>query len=123
MMKKLDDVIKNNFHGLHYGNRVLLPFGADILKAVIENDIITDFSSSKSGASYKVNEDFTEIYFYDYEILSEVVNRFEKIKLIVVERGRDIFDFSNHRKIALSIEEKHKIFISEINDDTLLFKE
>jgi hypothetical protein len=70
-----------------------------------------------------VNEDFTEIYFYDYEILSEVVNRFEKIKLIVVERGRDIFDFSNHRKIALSIEEKHKIFISEINDDTLLFKE
>lgn len=122
-MKKLDEVLKNNLYGLHYGNRVLLPFQADILKAVIEHDIITDFSTKKAGANYKIFEDYTEIYFYDYENLSDVVKGFEKIKLVVVEKGQDIFDFSNHRKIALQVEEKHKLTITEINDDTLLFIE
>jgi hypothetical protein len=122
-MSTLNDILKNNLHGMYYGNRVLLPVRIDILKAVIENDIITDFSSTKSGASYKIHDDFTEIYFYDYKVLSEVVKGFEKIKLVVVEKGKDIFDFTNHRKIALQVKEKHKITISEINEDTLLFIE
>ena len=121
-MKTLDDVLRNNLHGLHYGNRVLLPFQVEILKAVVESDIITDFSSTSNGANYKIYSDYTEIYFHDYKILSEVVSEFEKIKLVVVEKGKDVFDFANHRKIALQIEEKHKLLISEINDDTLFIE-
>lgn len=121
-MKTLDDALKNNSHGLHYGNRVLLPFKVDILKAVIENDIITDFSSTKKGASYSVNNGFTEIYFYDYENLEDVVTMHEKIKLVVVEKEKDIFNFSQHRKIALHVDENHKLLISEINEDTLFIE-
>jgi hypothetical protein len=121
-MKTLDDILKNNLHGLHYGNRVLLPFQAEILKAVIESDIITDFSLTNTGANYKINNDYTEIYFHDYKILSEVLTEFEKIKLIVVEKGKDIFDFTTHRKIALQVKEKHKLLISEINDNTLFIE-
>lgn len=121
-MKTLDEVLKNNLHGLHYGNRVLLPFQVDILKAVIENDIITDFSSTKKGASYCINDESTELYFYDYEILSDVVTEHERIKLVVVEKGKDIFDFAHHRKIALNVSENHKLLISEINEDTLFIE-
>lgn len=121
-MKTLDEVLKNNLIGLHYGNRVLLPFKVDILKAVIESEIITDFSSTKKGASYCITDGFTEIYFYDYKILSEVVTEHEKIKLVIVEKGKDIFDFVNHRKIALHVDDKHKLLISEINEDTLFIE-
>ncbi len=121
-MKTLNDVINNKISGLHYGNRILLPFEAEILKAVIENEIIMDFSSSDRGACYKIHDGITEIYFHDYKILSEVVSEFEKIKLVVVEKGNDIFNFANHRKIALQIEEKHKLIISELNEDTLFIE-
>lgn len=121
-MKTVDEVLKNNLTGLHYGNRVLLPFKVDILKAVIENDIITDFSSNKKGASYTVNDEFTEIYFYDYKILADIVTEHEIIKLVVVEKGKDIFDFSHHRKIALHVMENHKLLISEINEETLFIE-
>lgn len=118
-MKNLDDVIKNNLHGLHYGNRVLIPFVADVLKAVIENDIIVDFSSTKTGAYYKKHEDFTEIYFYNYKNLEEVISQYETIKLVIVEKGKSIFDFGTHRKIALRLQKNHKLIIEELNDDIL----
>lgn len=122
-MRTLDDALNNNLNGLHYGNRILLPFRVEILKAVVEKEIIMDFSSSKSGASYKIYDDYTEVYFYDYKNLSEVVSEFEKIKLVVVEVGKDLFDFANHRKLALHTEDKHKLTITEIKDDSLLFLE
>lgn len=122
-MKTIEEVLKNKLTGLHYGNRVLLPFVADVLKAVIENDIITDFSSTKTGAHYNIHDEFTEIYFYDYKNLSEVVSKFETIKLIVVEKGKDIFDFSNHIKLALHLQEKHKLAIETLNDNDILFIE
>lgn len=122
-MRTLDDALKNNLIGLHYGNRILLPFKVNILKAVVEKEIIMDFSSTKSGACYKIFDEYTEIYFYDYKNLSEVISEFEKIKLVVVEKGKDLFDFSNHRKLALHIEENHKLTITEIKDDSLLFIE
>jgi len=118
-MKNLDEIIKNNVHGLHYGNRILLPFVADILKAVVENDIIMDFSSSKTGACYNKKEDFTEIYFYDYKNLEEVITQYETIKLVIVEKGNSVFDFANHRKIALRLEKNHKLTIEELNDNIL----
>jgi hypothetical protein len=118
-MKTLDQVIKDNSFGMVYGNRILLPFVADILKAVIEDDIIMDFSSSTSSAYYTKHKAFTEIYFYDYKNLTDVVSEYETIKLIVVEEGKDLFDFSNHKKIVLHISGSHKLTIEEINDDTL----
>jgi hypothetical protein len=121
-MRTLDEVLKNNINGLHYGNRVLLPFKADILKAVVENDIIMDFSSQRKEACYNKYDNFTEIYFFEYPNLEEVVTEFETIKLVIVEEGKDIFDFENHRKLALHIKENHKLIIEETNEDILFIE-
>lgn len=121
-MRTIDEVLKNNLHGLHYDNRIILPFRAEILKAIVENDIVTDFSSVNSGAHYKISDDFTDVYFYDYKNLSEVVTEYETIKLVVVEKGKDLFDFSNHRKLALHLLDKHKLTIEELNEDILFIE-
>lgn len=121
-MRTIDEALANKINGLYYGNRVLLPFIVDVLKAVIEDDIIMDFSSVKTGAYYSKHENFTEIYFYDYKNLDEVVTKFETIKLVVVEKGKDIFDFSNHRKLALHLKENHKLIIEEIKEDLLFIE-
>ncbi|MGK9477603.1 hypothetical protein [Melioribacter sp. OK-6-Me] len=121
-MRTLDEVLKNNINGLHYGNRVLLPFKADILKAVVENDIIMDFSHQRKEACYNKHDYFTEIYFFEYPSLEEVVTEFETIKLVVVEDGKDIFDFQNHRKLVLHIKENHKLIIEETNEDILFIE-
>jgi hypothetical protein len=121
-MKNLKKCIENNGSGLHYGNRVLLPFKAHILKAVIENDIITDFSLTKHNAHYNIREDFTEIYFHDYKDLEENTSRYETIKLIVVEQGDSIFDYENHIKLCLHIKANHKLIIEEVDGDVLFIE-
>lgn len=118
-MKKLSDVLKSNLTGMYYGNRVLLPFECHVLKIVIENDLLTDFSSSAKGAEINIDDDYMEIYFHDYPNLAEVITDYENIKMVVVERGKDIFNFDNHLKIVLHPEEKHILKIEQLDDDTI----
>ena len=122
MVKKLDDVIKNGTIGLHYGRRLLLPFVADILKIVIDNDILTDFNFDRSRADYNKEDYFTEINFADYDNLKTVVSEYERIKMVVVEDGDDMFDFSSHRKISLEVCDDHKIIIKELEEDILFIE-
>jgi len=121
-MKTFDEIIKEKKGGLYYGNRILLPFEVNILKAIIENDIVTDFSASSDDAEYTIYDDFTELYFYNYKKINDDVTKYETIKMIVVEEGKDIFDTKNHKKIALHVREKHQLEIEEL-DDELLFIE
>ena len=116
-MKSLDDVLKNNLNGKYYGNRVMLPFHCHILKIVIESDIITDFSIKDKGAYINENQDFTEIYFIDYPDLEDNISKYENIKMIIIEKGKDFFDFNNHRKIALRPEGNHVLSIKELDDN------
>ena len=121
-MRKLDDVFKQNVNGLCYGNRVLLPFAAHILKVAVEDDLIMDFSTNKKGAEYFIKEDFTEIYFHDFESLKDVVSKFEVIKMVIVEKGNDPFDLNNHRKISVDILENHKTKIEELDKDSIFIE-
>ncbi len=121
-MKDLMSSLESNTTGLHYGNRVLLPFKVHILKAIIENDIITDFSLTKHNAHYNITDEFTEIYFHDYKDIKENMSKYETVKLIVVEKGNDIFDLSNHLKISLHFEEHHKLEIEKIDGDILFIE-
>lgn len=118
-MKSLDIALKSNMTGIYYGNRVLLPFHCHILKIVIENDIITDFSPQNKGAFINEDPDFTEIYFIDYPELEENISRFENIKMILVEKGQDLFDLNTHRKIALHPEGNHILAIKELDENTI----
>jgi len=121
-MKKLSEVLENGIKGLHYGNRVLLPFSAEILKIVIGREIITDFSKGPHGASVRVSTDYTEIYFYDYKDLEEELAKYEVIKIVLVEQGQDIFNFKNHILIELDPIEKHNLLIAKIGDDLIFFE-
>jgi len=121
-MKTINEVLKEKKEGLYYGNRVLLPFRADILKAIIEKDIITDFSTTHKGAQYSVADNYTEIYFHDYKDLSDYISKYETIKLVVVEKGNDIFDLNNHRRLILHLKENHNLKIEEA-DGGILFIE
>ncbi|GBD89592.1 hypothetical protein BMS3Abin04_00300 [bacterium BMS3Abin04] len=119
-MKTIDQVLQEKEGGLYYGNRILLPFEVHILKAIIENDIITDFSASSDDAEYTIYDDFTEIYFYNYKDVSSDVTKYETIKLIIVEEDKYLFNTKNHRKIALHVQEKHHLKIEELGDDIIL---
>lgn len=121
-MKTIDEVIKNKEYGLHYGNRMLLPFTGTILKMVIERDIILDFSPRSKDVTIIEKSEYLEIYLHNYGLISEAVNKYEQIKMIVVEHGKSIFDFNNHKKIAIRLEEKHKLLIEELDQDILFIE-
>lgn len=118
-MRTLEDVLKNNVKGLYYGNRVILPFEADILKIVLDSMIITDFSSLSDDAEYVINEGFTDVYFHTIDAIEDKISEFESIKFVLVEKGEDLFDFANHRIISASVEENHKLIIKELDKDIL----
>lgn len=118
-MKTIAITLKEKATGLYYGNRLIVPFHAHFLKVVIEKEIITDFSSHSEGIIIKEEDDFTSLYFLDYEDLKNSLSKYESIKLVAVEKGKDIFDIKNHMKIAVYLEEKHKARIEETDADIL----
>lgn len=121
-MKKLKEVLQNKVAGMYYGNRILLPFKVDILKAIIENDIIMDFSDFSEDAEYEIKEDRTELYFYGYKDLSDFVTKYETIKLVVVEEGDDIFNEKSHQRIILHIKEKHTLEIEQAGENDIFIE-
>lgn len=121
-MKTIDEVLKNKLHGLYYGNRLILPFHAHFLKVIVEDEIIIDFSSSSKGVIIEKDDEFTSLYFLDFKDLKNSVSKFESIKLIAVEKGKNIFDLNNHKKIVVYLEENHKTRIEETNDDILFIE-
>ncbi len=121
-MKSINDILNNNDGGLYYGNRVLLPFKAEILKIVIDSEIITDFSRHPHGAFVRVTDNYTEIYFSDYKNLEEELTKYDVIKIVLVQQGEDIFNSENHIPIELSIASKHKLSIQKIGDDKIFFE-
>lgn len=121
-MHSLQKVLDEKIIGLHYGNRVLLPFSADILKVVFGHEIITDFNGTKHGASYSIKDNFTEVYFYDLRSLYEDLGKFETVKMTIVETGKDIFDFKNHITLSVSPKDRHGLNIEKLDENILYFE-
>ena len=108
--------------GLYYGNRALLPFSCNLLKVIIDDEIIMDFSSTSKAVSFKSFDDFCEIYFKQYKNLKDVVSKYESIKLIAVDKDKDLFNLDNHIKLAIGVEEEHKLKIEKTDDDILFIE-
>lgn len=121
-MKTIKEVLDKKLTGFYFGNRILLPFHCHILKLNIENDLITDFSPCCKEIHISENPDFMEIYFLDYKDLAAVQTEFELIKMIVVEKGKNIFDKKNHLSIALHIEPKHILRIEMLGEDNIFIE-
>jgi hypothetical protein len=121
-MKTLNEILENKANGLYYNNRLILPFQAHFLKIIIDDEVITDFSPSSKGIYIREEADFTDLYFLEYKHINDAVSKYEAIKVVVVEKGENIFDFSNHKKLAIYLEEKHKTRIEKSDDDILFIE-
>jgi len=121
-MRTIQETLENDIGGLCYHNRIVLPFGAHFLKVIVDTDIITDFSLNSKGVFIREVEDFTDVYFLDYKDLNNSISKYEAIKMVVVEKGKDIFDFKYHLKLSLYLEEKHKVKIEECDHDILFLE-
>ena len=121
-MNTIENTLSKNLNGLCYGNRILLPFNCNLLKVIIEDDIITDFSPSSKGIYVKEEDGFTELYFLEIKNVKETVSKYENIKMVAVEKNENIFDLKNHKKIALYLEEKHNVKIEKSEEDILFIE-
>ena len=70
-MKSIEEALKNNSGGLYYGNRAILPFNCFLLKVVIEDEIIMDFSPSSKTVYVGEGDGYTEIYFKQFKNLKK----------------------------------------------------
>jgi len=109
-MNTIKEALDKKLNGLCYGNRVILPFKASFLKVIIEDDIITDFSTSSKGIQVREDENYTDLYFLEIKDLKESISKYENIKI------------ENHKKLALYIEEKHNVKIEKTDDDILFIE-
>jgi len=121
-MYPIDEVINKKLNGLHYYNRIILPFKAHFLKVIVSSKIITDFSPKSKKIYIREKEEFTSVYFLDYKDLKDALSKFESIKMVVVEKGKDIFDFNNHIKLALYLEGEHQVKIEKCDQDIILLE-
>ena len=121
-MKTIEDALKNNSPGLYYGNRIILPFNCFLLKIVIEDEIMMDYSPSSKSVYIGEGNGFTEIYFKQFKNLKDVISKYDTIKLIAVEKDNDIFNFDNHIKLGIHVGEEHKLTIEKTNEDILFIE-
>ncbi len=115
-------MFEKNLKGLHYGNRLILPFHCIFLKVVINREIITDFSSTSKFLNLVEGTDYTDLYFRKYENIKDTLSEYESIKMVIVEKNKDVFDFKNHIKLAVYLEDKHKLRIEKTDDDILFIE-
>ncbi len=118
-MSTIKKALDEKKHGLHYANRLILPFKCEFLKIGIEDDVITDFSEHSKQVHVVEHEDFTDIYFKDYKNLKDDVSEYEVIKAICVEKGEDIFDFKNHITLSFNPINDHVVEISLLGPDQI----
>lgn len=81
-----------------------------------------DFSPSSKDIYINEAENYTDIYFKEYKHLKDAVSKYEAIKMVVVEKGKDIFNFDNHKKIIIYLEDKHQVTIEETDSDILFIE-
>lgn len=121
-MTALEDILKSKPNGLFYNSRLILPFQGVFLKIIVDDDIIMDFSPESKSIYIAENENYTDIYFKQYKHLKDAVSKYEAIKMVLVEKGKDIFNFDNHKKIIIYLGEKHQVKIEETEEDILFIE-
>ena len=121
-MKSIDEVLKNQLNGEYYGKRILLPFACEILKVVIDREILMDFSPISKQGYQQLTKNYTELYIYDCDSIDDLVSKYEIIKLVVVEDGNDIFNRENHIKLSLNLAGKHILEIKPLDKEILFIE-
>lgn len=117
---KVKKALEQKKNGIYYNNRIILPFKCEFLKIIFEDTIITNFSPSNPDVEIIEHENFTDIYFKKCKDLQTECSKYESIKLVVCEKDEDIFDFNNHLKLLLYLENEHLIKIELPNENQII---
>jgi hypothetical protein len=121
-MYSIKETIEKKINGLFYGNRLLLPFKANYLKIILDDEIIHDFSPQAGKVYINETENFTDFYFLEHPNLPKKVTEYEAVKMLVTEKDADIFNKQNHIKISLYLDDPHTLRIEETGKDVLFIE-
>lgn len=121
-MKTLTESLATGVSGMFFGNRLMLPFHCELLKVIIEDDIITDFSRSATGVSVHFGDTYMDVYCMEYDNLKDAISEYEAIKVIAVDKGADVFNPANHQKFAIYLQDKHLTRIEKTDQDILFIE-
>ena len=121
MPKKIKEALDLNRSGFYIGQRLILPFRCQIIKIIVEGEIITEMVG---GKQIKIQQDPKNTSFYLRSIgkLANYLGSYKVIKLIVCEWEDDLCDIENHIKLICEIEDGHKVSIHEPDDDMLFLE-
>src|SRR5690606_18761649 len=108
--------------GLYFGNRLILPFHANFLKVIIDDEIIYDFSPGSKGIMIVEEKEFTNLYFLEHQLLKDSVYKYEAVNMIAVEKSKNIFDKAKHTKLPVYLEENHPVKLEEACNDMLFIE-
>jgi hypothetical protein len=121
-MFTINETVENQINGLFYGNRLLLPFKANYLKIILDDEIIIDFSPQAGLVHINETDSYTEIYFLKLKNLKDKISKYEAVKMIVTEKDDNIFDSNKHLKISFYLEEAHSVKIEKTSNDVLFIE-
>lgn len=107
--------------GYYIGNRLILPFKCQVLKLILKSKIYCDFVHGEKIIVIQEPRN-TSIYFFEDDILSEIMDTYRNLKLIVSEFDADLCDLPSHFKLICNIEEGHKVIIQEPGEDILFIE-
>ena len=121
MGRTINDALKENRKGFYIGHRLILPFKCQILKIIFHNEIFTELVG---GKHIKLNQDpkNTSVYIRTAGKLTNFMNTYEVVKMIVAEMDADLTDPSTHIKIICEIKENHEVNIHLPSEDMLFIE-
>jgi hypothetical protein len=121
-MYSIQEVVEKKINGIFYGNRLILPFKANYLKIILEDEIITDFSPQGGNVHINDSGSYTDMYFLKINDLKPKISKYESIKMIITEKDADIFDSNNHIKISIYLEDPNTLRIEKTSSDVLFIE-
>ena len=121
MPKTINEALNAGSEGFHIGQRIILPFRAQLIKLIIGGDIFTEMVG---GAHIKLQQDpkNTSVYFRTSGKLDNMVDTHKVVKMIVCEWDQDLTDMHNHIKLICEMDENHVVKIHRPSDDMLFIE-
>ena len=113
--------LDQNKDGFHIGHRLILPFRCQLIKLIVDGEIITEMVG---GDDIKLQQDpkNTSIYIRSISKLDNYLGSYKVIKVIACEWEADLTDLSNHVKLVCEIKDQHSVCIHEPSDDMLFIE-
>lgn len=107
--------------GFYIGHRLVLPFKCQLLKIIFDGEIYTELVG---GNNLKLHQDpnNTSIYIQSAGRLSNYIDSYKVIKLVVCELEDDICDIDTHIKIVCEIKDGHSVEIHVPTDDMIFIE-